>query len=209
MATYNTPTGAPPGYLNYLQANNVNATTGNPIPASSYNTPTGAPTGYTDSLAASNPQTSNEFIFPKGEDVKPYSGLPEGYRDQLLSFAMPQLEESVTNLPQNIDAYTQNALSTYRQELDRSLKEMMPREIGKLANRGILNSSMSENVLSQTYSDAARKSAGMGYNTLMEAAKMKTQIPQTVGQLLQYGQYSEDPTVMYRTLASLLANMMP
>jgi hypothetical protein len=218
MATYNTPTGAPPEYLNYLQANNVNATTGNPAPTSPYNTSTGAPAGYTDYLVNNRfdqttpgtaPGTTNEFIFPKGEDVKPYSGLPEGYRNQLLSFAMPQLEESVTNLPQNIDAYTENALSTYRQELDRSLKEMMPEQIGNLANRGILNSSMGENILSQTYSDAARKSAGMGYNTAMEAARMKTQIPQTVGQLLQYGQYSEDPTVMYKTLAGLLANMMP
>jgi hypothetical protein len=205
MATYNTPTGAPPGYLNYLQANNVNATTGNQNPNAGF----GPLPGSVNINPTGPPATTNEFIFPKGEDVKPYSGLPEGYRDQLLSFAMPQLQDSVQNLPQNIDDYTQNALSTYRQELDRALKEMMPAQIGKLANRGILNSSMGENILSQTYSDAARKSAGLGYNTAMEAAKMKTEIPTTVGQLLQYGQYSEDPTVMYKTLAGLLANMMP
>ena len=170
------------------------------------------PQNVTQTPTTSIPATSgttNEFVFPRGEDVKPYTGLPESYRDTLLSFAMPQLQQSVENLPQNIDTYTQNALATYRQELDRSLKEMMPQAIGKLADRGILNSSMAENILSQTYGDAARKSAGMGYQTAMEAAKMKTDIPKTVGELLQYGRYSEDPTVMYQTLASLLANMMP
>jgi len=49
----------------------------------------------------------------------------------------------------------------------------------------------------------------MGYNMAMEAAKMKANIPQSIGSLLQYGQYSEDPTVMYKTLAGLLAAQMP
>ena len=152
--------------------------------------------------------TTNEFVFPKGEDVKPYSGLPESYRDQLLSFAMPKLQEGIENLPQNIDTYTQNALSTYRQELNNSLKDLIPQQIGNLANRGILSSSMGENIISQTYSDAVRKSSGMGYQTAMEAAKMKTNIPQTIGDLLQYGMYSEDPTVMYGMLERLLRGQM-
>jgi hypothetical protein len=152
--------------------------------------------------------TNSPMMFPKGEDVKPYSGLPEGYRDQLLGFAMPQLEESVTNLPGNIDDFTNNALKTYRQELDLAMKDMLPRQIGNLANRGILDSTVASNTLSQTVSDASRRSAGMGYQTAMEAAKMKASIPQTIGQLLQYGQSSQDPTVMYRTIAALLANEM-
>lgn len=154
-------------------------------------------------------QNTNEFVFPKGEDVKPYSGLPESYRDQLLGFAMPQLQSSVENMSGNIDDFTGAALGTYRQEFNNYINDAIPRQLRNLAKRGVLSSSVAENSLSQTYSDALRKSSGMGYQTAMEAARMKTQIPQTVGNLLQYGQYSEDPTVMYKTLAGLLANMMP
>jgi hypothetical protein len=154
-------------------------------------------------------QNTNEFVFPKGEDVKPYSGLPESYRDQLLSFLMPQLQGSVQNMEGNIDDYTQSALGTYQQEFDQYIQDVIPKQLRSLSQRGVLDSSFAENALSQTYSDALRKSSGMGYQTAMEAARMKTQIPQTVGNLLQYGQYSEDPTVMYKTLAGLLANMMP
>jgi len=154
-------------------------------------------------------QRTNEFIFPKGEQVKPYSGLPESYRDTLLGFVMPQLQQSVTGMEGNIDDYTQNALGTYRQEFNNYINDAIPTQIRNLAKRGILDSSVAENTLSQTYSDALRRSSGMGYNTAMEAAKMKTQIPQSLGGLLSYGQYSEDPTVMYRTLASLLAGEMP
>ena len=151
----------------------------------------------------------NEFVFPKGEDVKPYSGLPESYRDTLLSFVMPQLQSGVQNMEGNIDDYTNNALGTYRQEFNNYVGSEIPKQIRNLSQRGILDSSVAENTLSQTYSDALRKSSGMGYQTAMEAAKMKTNIPSSIGQLLQYGQYSEDPTVMYRTLASLLSGMMP
>jgi hypothetical protein len=127
----------------------------------------------------------------------------------LLGFVMPQLQQGITNLPANIDEYTQNALSTWRQELNNALDEVIPQKIGELANRGILSSSMAENILAQTAQRAATETAGMGYKTAMEAAQMKMDIPKTLGDLLQYGQYSEDPTVMYKILASLLAGMMP
>jgi hypothetical protein len=151
--------------------------------------------------------TSNEMVFD--ETLKPYSGLPESYRDRLLSFLMPQLENSVGNIEGNIDDYTQNALGTYNQQFNQYIKDEIPRQVGNLANRGVLSSSVAENTLSQTYSDAARKSAGKGYETAMEAAKLKTEIPKTLGELLQYGQYSEDPTVMSGILADLLSGMMP
>ena len=151
----------------------------------------------------------NEFIFPKGEEVKPYSGLPESYRDTLLGFVMPQLQSSVGNMEGNIDDYTQNALGTYRQEFDNYIKGAIPAQIRDLAKRGVLDSSVAENTLSQTYSDALRRSSGMGYNTAMEAAKMKADIPQNIGQLLNFGQYSEDPTQMYNILASLIRGEMP
>jgi hypothetical protein len=153
--------------------------------------------------------TTNEFVFPTGEEVQPYSGLPPEYRDQLLGFLMPQLQQGVENYEGNIDQYTQSALGTYRQEFDRYIKDEIPKQIGNLAKRGVLNSSVAENALGRTYSDAATASSGRGYQTAMEAAKLKAQAPQTLGQLLGYGQYSADPTVMYSLLARLIAGEQP
>jgi hypothetical protein len=148
---------------------------------------------------------TNQFTLP--DNIYPYSGLPESYRDQLLGFVMPQLQQSVTNMPGNIDQFTNDALGGYRQQLDRSLKEMIPQQINQLANRGVLDSSVASDTLSKTISQAATQSATKGYQTSMEAARMKTQIPTTLAGILQLGQSSQDPTVMYRTMADLLANL--
>jgi hypothetical protein len=155
-------------------------------------------------LQASN---SNEFMLPRGEDVKPYSGLPESYRDQLLSFVMPQLQQGVQNLPGNIDKYTGEALGGYRQELDNALKEMIPKYLQNFAKRGVLSSTVASDTLGKAVSNAAVQSSTKGYQTAMEAAKWKTQIPNTLGGLLEYGRSTEDPTVMYRTMADLLASL--
>ena len=148
---------------------------------------------------------NNTFEMPT--DVMPYSGLPESYRDTLLSFVMPQLQDSVANMPKNIDDYTQNALGSYRQEFDRMIKEMLPKQIGRLANRGILNSSVASDTMSKAVSDMASESASKGYETAMKSALLKVGIPDTLAGLLQYGQSSQDPTVMYRTMADLLVNL--
>jgi len=175
-----------------------------PINPNAYNPNKGA---SQNTLNAPNTGTTNEFILPT--DLAPYQGLPPNFRDQLMNFAVPGVIEGFQNLPQDIDAYTDNALKTYSEQLKTSLKDLIPQQVGKLADRGILSSSMAENVLSQTYSDAARRSAGKGYETAMKAAEMKTAIPQTLAQLLQYGEYYEDPTVMYGMMERLLRGEMP
>lgn len=148
---------------------------------------------------------NNTFEIPT--DIEPYSGLPKSYRDQLLSFVMPQLQQGVENMPSNIDEFTKQAQGSYQQQLQNSLKTMIPRQINQLANRGILSSSVASDTLSQTISNAATQSATKGYETAMQAALMKANIPNTLQGLLQYGQSSQDPTVMYRTMAQLLASL--
>ena len=86
----------------------------------------------------------NAMVFPTGEEVKPYSGLPESYRDQLLSFLMPQLQSGIENMSGNIDDYTQNALGTYRQEFNQFINDAISKQIRNLSKRGILDSSMAE-----------------------------------------------------------------
>jgi len=194
-------------YINLLKENptaraTVNAPSLPPGAGATVDAPPG--TGTTVNAPPGADETST-FMLP--EDKYPYSGLPESYRDQLLSFVMPRLQTSVTNMPQNIDNFTNQALGTYRQELQNALKEMIPNVINNLAKRGILSSSVAENTLAQTASKAATQSATKGYETAMQAALMKNNIPNTLAGLLQYGQYSQDPSVMYRTMANILASL--
>ena len=190
---------------------------------------------------------TNEFILP--EDKYPYEGLPESYRDQLLSFVMPAVQANVQNaqapinrfeqqaaaaytpidptgtytpvnmgqftpvntqgaytpvnqqgvytpvdtggfqsiapggytgvdlegMGQNIDTGTQAALSTYRQQLQNYLKEMIPEDIRNLANRGVLSSTVAENMLSDTAAKGARDASTKGYETLIAAEMQKAE----------------------------------
>ena len=93
------------------------------------------------------PVANAQNTFEMPTDIMPYSGLPESYRNQLLGFVMPQLQQGVENMPRNIDKYTNQALGSYQQQLQSSLKTMIPRQINQLAKRGVLDSS----VASDTY----------------------------------------------------------
>jgi len=153
------------------------------------------------------PVANSQNTFEMPTDIMPYSGLPKSYRDQLLSFVMPNLQQGVEKMPENIDKYTNQALGSYQQQLQNSLKTMIPQQINQLANRGVLSSSVASDTLSKAVSQAATQSASKGYETAMQAALLKVNIPTTLSGLLQYGQSSEDPTVMYRTMAQLLASL--
>ena len=153
------------------------------------------------------PAQTSQNTFEMPTDIMPYSGLPQSYRDQLLSFVMPNLESGINNQRRDIDRYTNQAQGSYQQQLQNALKTMIPQQINQLANRGILSSSVASDTLSDTISKATTQSAGKGYETAMNAALMKANIPNTLSGLLQYGASSQDPTVMYRTMAELLASL--
>jgi len=138
--------------------------------------------------AAPTAAPNDPFIIPRGEDVKPYAGLPEGYRDQLLSFVMPQVQTTIGDM------------GGYGNEFNRFLKEEMPKYIGNLANRGILSSSVAENTLSQALSGGAERAAAFRNQ---QAQQNLT----TLTGLINSTRYQEDPTVLYRTMADLLARI--
>jgi hypothetical protein len=204
MADINPATGQPWEYntdnaVGLQPGQTIDPSTGLPTKRQSYLGPS------TDSWNAPAAPGSAPFEMPT--DIMPYSGLPESYRDQLLSFVMPQLQSGVENMSGNIDEFTNQALGSYQQQLQSSLKTMIPNQINQLANRGILSSSVASDTLSQTMSQAATQSATKGYETAMQAALMKANIPTTLAGLLQYGRSDQDPTVMYQTMAQLLASL--
>ena len=119
-----------------------------------------------------------------------FQGLDQQYRDQLLQALIPQLSASVQNMPQNIDQYTGQALGSYQQMMQEALRNNIPKAISGLANRGILNSTEGQNVLGNVQSAAATDAAGKGYETAMQNALLKANMPQTLSQIAGLGQYS-------------------
>lgn len=144
------------------------------------------------------------------------SGLPNQYRDQLLSSLMPQLQDSVTNMGANYDKYTNEALGSYQQMMQNALRKNIPSSIAGMANRGIINSTEGNKILSDTYSNAAIDASNKGYTTAMQSAIGKAGMPSILAQIAQLGNgsnsnsfsYQEDPTVMARAMADLISGMM-
>jgi len=167
-----------------------------------------------------------EFNFPL--DIMPtskstssssnYTGLPQSDRDTLMSAITPQLQSAIANMPQNIDAYTNQALGSYQQMMQNALRSNLPKTITNLANRGIISSTEGQNALSQTMSDAAIDASNKGYQTAMQQALLKANMPTILGQLAELGKYStaktasssesKDPTAMYKIMADMIGGMM-
>lgn len=181
-------------------------------------------------VGASTPATTGTnvsgFNFPM--DIMPtsstsnsstsYSGLPTQYQNQLLNALMPQLSSAITNMPGNIDEYTNQALGSYQQLMNNALKQNIPTALRTLANRGVLNSTEGQKVLGNVYSAAAQDAANKGYTTAMQAALLKANMPSTLATIGDLGKTStttstgtsqtSDPTVMYSTMANLIKSMM-
>jgi len=168
--------------------------------------------------------TTGTDMFNIPTDIKPFSvsgsqsqsGLPNQYRDQLLASLMPQLQQSITDMPGNWDKYTNEALGSYQQMMNNALRTNIPKALAGLSNRGILNSTEGQGVLGNVYSQAAMDAANEGYGTAMQAALGKANMPTVLGQIAQLGQgtqsnqfsYAEDPTTMYRDLSATIRAMM-
>lgn len=145
-----------------------------------------------------------------------YSGLPVNYQEQLLSALIPRLKSAVSNMESNIDKYTSNALSSYEQQRQNAIRTGLPKAIAGLANRGIINSTQGNEVMAKVLSDATTAASDKGYETAMQAALLKANMPSVLATIAGLGKYtsgsgtstsySEDPTQMYQILATLLAS---
>jgi hypothetical protein len=183
------------------------------------------PGGTTPAATApvTNPAAETDF-FNMPLDIMPTttsastssSGLPDQYRNQLLASLMPQLQDSITNMPANYDKYTQEALGSYQQMMNNALKQQIPAALAGLSNRGILNSTEGQGVLGNVYSSAAQDAANKGYTTAMQQALLKANMPTVLSQIAQLGSgtnsnsfsYSADPTKMYSEMAAIIRSMM-
>jgi hypothetical protein len=129
------------------------------------------------------------------QNAQNYSGLPQNYQDALLKSIIPQLSSATANMEGNYDNYTNQALGSYNQMLNNALRTNIPKVLGALANRGILNSTEGQNILGKVISDSAIDSSNKGYSTAMQAALLKANIPTILAQLADLGKTSYGTSV--------------
>lgn len=152
------------------------------------------PYSQSDSTSQSTNQAQNYGINTSNQasqqSSQNYSGLPQQYQTSLLNAIIPSLTDAVKNMPQNIDTYTGQALSGYQNQMNTALKQNIPQILNALATRGTLNSTEGQRVLSNIMQGAAIDAGDKGYQTAMQAALLKANMPQILSQIAQLGQSS-------------------
>ena len=120
-----------------------------------------------------------------------YSGLDPAIQAALMKVVTPQLTGAVKNMSGNYDAYTNQALDSYQNMLQNALRQQIPTTLAGLTNRGILSSAAGNKVLSDVMSNAAISASDKGYQTAMQQALLKANMPAVLAQIAQLGQFTK------------------
>ena len=121
-----------------------------------------------------------------------YSGLGASFIRQLMEPLMPALTDSINNMDSNIDKWTNLAQSRARNFGNSFVEDNMAGVLDELAAKGTLQSPDLGGKVIQGLMDSARKqSQDQVYNSGMNAAEMRYNLPSMYGNLANLGRYSE------------------
>jgi hypothetical protein len=120
-----------------------------------------------------------------------FSGLDQNNRNEIMGAVVPQLTNAVQNMGSNYDLYNKEALGSYTNMMQNTLRENIPLALRNLANRGVINSTDGNNILRGVMSDAAINAGDKGYATAMQTALSKANMPTVLAQLAQLGNFSQ------------------
>lgn len=150
------------------------------------------------------PQLYNPDLYPTSR-----TGLDQSYIDQIMTAVVPTLTNSLEDYPGQVDTLMNNSVdlsrSTTKDMLDGTLQSLL----NDLNGRGIMDSSMSRDIIGNATGDVLKNYSNQNMQAGMEAAKLKLGIPALSGQLAQLGNisYQEDPSVPQQLLTSLYVGM--
>uniref|UniRef100_A0A6M3KAH0 Uncharacterized protein n=1 Tax=viral metagenome TaxID=1070528 RepID=A0A6M3KAH0_9ZZZZ len=142
------------------------------------------------------------------------SGLDPELIKKLIGLVYPQLESSLTNYSATIDDLMQQALGTYNTQMQNALRGSIPNAVNALSQRGILHGTEAQKILAQIAKEAAMESATKGYETALQAATQKLNMPNMLSSILGGTNVSEgtgtstDESAPYRIMAGLLQSLM-
>lgn len=149
-------------------------------------------------------------IFQPDKFSSSWSGLPMERREEILAALVPKLLSSVENYEGNIDRSTQAAQELFQSQTRQGMKGTLKEILNNLASKNVLNSSVGSDAISKGMSNVVRAGADKGYETSMNNAALKAQLPALLANITQLGggSFSSDPLEPYKLLAQYDWNMM-
>jgi len=119
-----------------------------------------------------------------------FNGLDPQYRNAIASGVLPQLLSAVAGL-NNVPGQTAQAAQSMYGNLSRqALEQSMPDILNQLASRGVLNSSVGSDAISNSANTIIPQFANAGYQSQIDAGKMQMQIPNILGTLMGLGNFN-------------------
>ena len=133
------------------------------------------------------------------------TGLPKDYLNQFLGSLMPQFKNSMDNLDSNITGYFNKAKQANADQTQDLLHSVLQTSLNSLASRGMTNSKVASTAIGNATGDVMKNVLNQNLQLGVAEAKARTQLPSSLGQLMQYGQVStaSDPGGPFRDLLSL------
>ncbi len=150
------------------------------------------------------PQVYQPDLFPTA-----FSGIEQGYMDQIMGAVVPQLTDSIQNHDTNINQYTKEAFAQNRNASKGLLDSVLQSSVNSLNSRGILNSKVAENTMGNATGEVFKNLNNQNLQSSMEAAKLKIGAPSMLGQIANLGKYSlsEDPSVPQQLLSRTITGI--
>jgi hypothetical protein len=149
-------------------------------------------------------------IFQPDKYQQSRSGLPEKYQLQILESLIPKLLESVEGYEGNVDKSTQAAQELFESQSRRGMKQDLQGILNSLAGRNMLDSSVASDTIAKGMGDIVQTGAQKGYESQMNNAALKAQLPAMLANIAQLGQSStsSDPLEPYKLLSQYDWNLM-
>jgi len=144
-----------------------------------------------------------------------YSGLPEWFSSDLLTKLLPELTNSFTDLPGQIDEWTEKNLASSASASKNLLDGHMTNLLADLSKRGMLGgegSSVASDAMANLGTQVAKNQTVTDLATTAAGAAQKFQVPGVLGQLAGLGtsstSQSSDPLAPYQLYSNMLLGMM-
>jgi hypothetical protein len=131
-------------------------------------------------------------------DIFARSGLPENYRQGLLSSIMPKLNQAVTDFPGIVPQYIEPQTRRFQDVTAEAGKGLLD----QLATRNMLGSSFANDAVTNLMKELNQQRFGNLADLSLQA---KTAYPSFLGSLAGLGQATEQPLEPYQAMLNFLS----
>jgi hypothetical protein len=150
---------------------------------------TANPYSMSSSSGGSSQSSENQSQYSSLSDSLSKSGI--NWQNPLASGLMPTTLQEGLNLPNVVNQMGQTLTDQYNDMIQRALgPEAFQGTINDLASKGMLNSSVGGDAISQMGSNLAKSVADKAYEAQLAQQQAKLQVPSMLAQLLQLAQES-------------------